>query len=91
MAHACSNPSWNHDINFIEAGVPPGLVFKLCIYFIPSRDVASAIIDSDQWRLGLRGMYERNRRYTTPFRELIVKMPGNWFTSLGTLGTLCHT
>ena len=58
---------------------------KLCVLFVHPpdvavclyRDVANTIIESKQWPLALCGRSYDEGNDTTPFRQLIVKMPGN--------------
>ena len=40
------------------------------------REIAAAVVKSSQWPVALRQTYTDRGHETTPFRELIRKMPG---------------
>ena len=47
-----------------------------CFHTCVHREIAAAVVKSSQWPVALRRTYTDRGHETTPFRELIRKMPG---------------
>ena len=54
------------------------------LFTIFYREVAQAIVESNHWKKALRNTtYYSSGKYTTPLRQLITEMPGQYIECVG--------